>query len=206
MKRAAATFLAFLVLGCAHSASTPEADLVLPGGFSEATTLADLEARFGAANVQIAEPRDGSVLLFPEDPTRRATVRFWDEETLEHFSSITVTDAESRWRGKLGVRIGTTLGELRRLNGVEFWHTGFTSDGTATVRDWWNAGALDVAEGDQLYLGVDLAVRAGADAARAAALSADEPQISSEDPRFAELGDRAVVSAITAWSSLDDEW
>jgi hypothetical protein len=206
MKHTAAPLIGLLVLACVHAAAPPDAGLVLPGDFSEGTTLADLEKRFGAENVHVAEPRDGTVMLFPDDPERRATVRFWDEETLQHFSSITVSDPASRWRGKLGVRIGTPLAELRRLNGAEFWHTGFTADGTAQVRDGWNAGALDVAEGDQLYLGVDVAVRDAADVARAQALSGEEPQISSEDPRFAELGDRAVVSAITAWSSLDDEW
>lgn len=205
MKRIAAVALALFLAACAQTGAPPDAKLLLPGTLSEYTTLADLEARFGAQNVKVAEPRDGTVMLFPDDPELRATVRFWDEETLEHFSSITVTDPESRWRGKLGVRMGTTLAELRRLNAAEFWHTGF-STGTAQVRDWWNAGGLDVVEGDRLYFGVDLAVRDASDAAHAKELSGEDPQISSEDPRFAELGNRAVVTAITAWSSLDDEW
>ena len=152
MNRAAMTLIAIVCLSCAHAGAPPDADLVLPGTFSEQTTLSDLQARFGAANVTIADVPDSEgatsrvVLLFPDDPTLRATARFWDEDTLVHLSSVTVTDPESRWRGKLGVRIGTTFAELRRLNGAEFFYEGFYPDGSGRVRDGWNAGALDVAE------------------------------------------------------------
>jgi hypothetical protein len=150
-------------------------------------------------------PDDGGsgAVLFPDDPTRRATVRFYDDAPLGHLASVTVSDPESRWTGKLGVKIGTTFAELRQRNGVEFWFTGFDADRGGRVRDAWNAGALDTGEGERLYFGVDLRLR---DAAPAGAYPSGEDQISSEDPRYPELGQLAVVSAITAWSSLDDEW
>jgi hypothetical protein len=212
MKPAAITLIAIVCLSCAHAGAPSDADLVLPGTFSEGTTLSDLQARFGAANVVITDVPDGDgatsriVLLYPDDPARRATARFWDEDTLVHLSSVTVTDPESRWRGKLGVRIGTTFAELRRLNGAEFFYEGFYPDGSGRVRDGWNAGALDVAEGDHLYSGVELALRPppGTDLAKAA--PNEEMQTSSDDPLYPQLGELAVVSALTAWSSLDDEW
>lgn len=219
MKRACVVPIAIVLLACGHAAPPPappadapaEGGLVLPGSFSEQTTYADLVQRFGAENVKVVEVSDGPdetsrvVMLFPADPTRRATVRFWDGETLQHLASVTVKDPESAWRGKLGVRIGTTFAELRRLNVAEFWYTGFYDDGSGTVRDAWNAGAFDVGEGELLYFGVDLALRSppGTDAATVAPNG--EERVSSLDPRYPQLGELAVVSALTAWSSLDDE-
>ncbi|HEY0660901.1 MAG TPA: hypothetical protein VGD21_06255, partial [Lysobacter sp.] len=72
---------------------------LLPGPFSQRTTVVDLETRFGKSNVQISEARndDGtlerSVVLFPEDPTRRAFVGFHDAENLSDLQSISVRDA-----------------------------------------------------------------------------------------------------------------
>jgi hypothetical protein len=199
------TLLLLAALGCRHggvSAPGADPDLVLPGAFSEQTTMDDLRARFGAANVTpIDDPDAPGATLFASDPTRRATVRFYDAERT-HLASVTVSDPETRWRGKLGVGIGTTLAELRRLNAAEFWFVRFDAQGDATVRDAWNAGALDVTEGDRLYFGVDLRALPGAPAP----LPAEEGTISSEDPRCAALGEHVAVSAITAWSSLDDEW
>ena len=212
--------VAILLFACGHAAppaeapaaAAPDDGFVLPGTFSEATTLADLQARYGAENVKVAEIADGPdstsqvALLFPDDPTRRATVRFWDGETMQHMASVTVTDPESRWRGKLGVRIGTTFAELRRLNAAEFFYGGFYEDGSGAVRDGWNAGALDVADGDMLYFGLDLGLRppTGVDAGTVAPNG--EPQLSSDDARFPRLGELVVVTGLSAWSSLDDEW
>jgi hypothetical protein len=212
--------VALLLLACGHPAppeaaspaTAPDDGFVLPGTFSEATTLADLEARYGAENVKVAEIADGPdstsqvALLFPDDPTRRATVRFWDGETMQHMASVTVTDPESRWRGKLGVRIGTTFAELRSLNAAEFFYGGFYEDGSGSVRDGWNAGALDVAEGEMLYFGLDLELRAPPGVDVGSVAPNGEPQLSSDDARFPRLGELVAVTGLSAWSSLDDEW
>lgn len=184
-------------------AASPGEALVLPGGFSEQTTIADLRLRFGESNVKIeAAEYGGAAVLFADDPTRRAYVRFFDEER-SHLASITVTDAGSRWRGKHGVHIGMSFAELRKINGNAFYFVGFNADRTATVRDMWDVGALDVTEGQQMYFGVELRVRDGADAA---AVPSSEGTTSSDDPLFPKLGELAEVSAFSAWASLDDEW
>jgi hypothetical protein len=220
MQRASLLPIAILLLACGHAAPPAEAPaaaaaetgLVLPGTFSEQTTLADLQARFGAENVRVEEVSDGPdstsrvALLYPDDPTRRATVRFWDGETMQHLASVTVTDPESTWRGKLGIRIGTTFAELRALNGTEFFYSGFADDGSGSMRDGWNAGALDVAEEDALYFGVELSLRPPSGALLGTVAPHGELQLSSDDPRFPRVGELAVVRALTAWSSLDDEW
>jgi hypothetical protein len=213
--RFVAQLLLIAVTACAGSGSPrtpalPDSAFVLPGPFSEQTTVADLEARYGAANVKRGALPDGEsgIVLFPDDPTQRAYVQFWDDPPSAHMASVTVIDPESRWRGKRGVRIGTTLAELRALNGAEFFFSGFGfySPSKASLRDGWNAGALDVTEGEQLYFGLDLALRDAETLPATAYPGSEEGQVSSEDPRYPKLGELAVVSAITAWSSLDDEW
>ena len=206
------------IVACRHGGLSPAADalpdsaFVLPGAFSEHTTVADLQARFGAPNVKLADVPDAfsgtrpGVVLFPDDPTRRAYVRFYEQEPLHHLASVTVNDAGSRWSGKLGVKIGTSFADLRQRNGAEFWFIGFDAEHEASVRDAWNAGALDVTEGDQLYFGVDLRLREPVKDISATVYPSSEESISSEDPRYPQLGELAFVSAITAWSSLDDEW
>lgn len=214
--RFAASLLLIALTACGTAGSPktsalPDSAFLLPGTFSEQTTVADLKATYGAANVKIgALPNeDGNgVILFPDDPTQRAYVRFYDDPPDAHMASITVTDPESRWRGKRGVKIGTTLAELRALNGEEFYFSGFGfyAPFTATVRDAWNVGALDVTEGEHLYFGVDLRLRDGKNVPASAYPGAEEGQVSILDPRYPTLGELAVVSAISAWSSLDDEW
>ncbi|HEY0660833.1 MAG TPA: hypothetical protein VGD21_05900, partial [Lysobacter sp.] len=155
-----------------------------------------------------------SVVLFPEDPTRRAFVGFHDAENLSDLQSISVRDAGSRWRGKRGVHVGMSFAELRKVNGKPFWFSGFDSEHRGWVRDQWSPalddddatlGALDVEEDDHMYFGVDLGLRGEAKDIPANAYPSDD-SISSDDPRYPRLGEIVEVTAISATTSLDDEW
>jgi len=202
MARLVTALLVAFALGC--GSSTPDSDLILPGAFSEETTVEVLKARYGDANVVVGTLDDGEpgVTLFPDDPTRRAYVRYHGDDPMGLLASITVTDRASRWRGKGGIRVGSSFAEVRTANGNAFYYWGFT-DGRGMVRDTWDVGGLDVVEGDRLYFGVDLQAKPGTPAD---ALPNDEPSASSDDPRFPKVGELVEVSAISAWSSLDDEW
>jgi hypothetical protein len=196
-----------------------DASLDLPGAFAEATTAADFEKTFGKANVKVTEVRDAdgrvlrSLVLFPDDPRRRAYVGFHDRENMTGLASILVNDAGSLWRGKHGVHVGMSFAELRKANGHPFYFSGFDDEQRAWVRDQWSPavdddatlGALDVEENEHLYFGVDLGVRAGIKDLPAAAYP-KEDSTSSDDPRYPRLGETAEVTAISAYSSLDDEW
>lgn len=193
---------------------------ILPGDFSEQTSVADLETRFGKANVTIVDRPDDrggrtrSVILFPGDPTRRAYVDFHDDGSLDGLAGISVRDAGSRWRGKHGVHMGMSFADLRRANGKPFGFTGFDSERRGWAHDQWSPaldedvvqlGALDVDEGDHMYFGVELGLRGDVADVPADALPADET-ISSDDPRYPRLGELVVVTAFSATTSLDDEW
>ncbi len=197
-----------------------DASMVLPGDFSEQTTLSDLQARFGAVNVQVTETTadDGvvsrSAVLFPEDPTRRAYVRFYSSTWSHGLAEVAVRDAGSRWRGKHGARIGMSLAELRAINGKPFYLEGFDDQNRGWARDQWSPslddtdsvpGKLDVEAGDHLYFGVDFGLRGSVGAPTAGAFPRDA-SFSSDDARYPGLGELFEVIAISAYSSLDDEW
>lgn len=202
-------------------ADTVAADsaFVLPGDFSQDTSITDLQARFGKDNVKVVEHRDDSgglrsVEVFPHDPVRRAFVEFHDQATLEGLASISVRDPGSRWRGKHGVRVGMSFAELRRLNGKPFRFSGLDDEQRGWVRDQWSPaldddddrlGAFDVVEGERMYFGVDLHLRAGIKSMPTDALPSDDA-VSSDDPRYPRLGELLEVAAFNAFTSLDDEW
>lgn len=195
-------------------AAAPAADglLVLPGDYSERTTVADLENRFGKVNVRKETTPEPRVVLFPDDPARRAYVTFYERERFEHLARIFVSEPGSLWRGKHGTHIGMTFAKVRALNGKPFSYVAFAGQNSLLVRDSWSPaldddegkpGAFDVTEGDHLYFEIEFGPRDPADAE--AIFSADEP-VSSDDPRVRSLGERIIVTGLGAGSSLDDEW
>ena len=204
--------------GADQKIAPTDSSLVLPGDYSQRTTVADLEAQFGKHNVTIVqepgEPPSRSVVLFPKDPSRRAYARFHDPEALTDLASISVTDADSLWRGKHGVHVGMSFSTLRKLNGKPFWFYGFDSERRASAHDQWSPaldgddgrlGAFDVEEGEHMYFGVELGLRDSTGEIPASAYPADD-SVSSDDPRFPRLGELVVVTGFNATTSLDDEW
>lgn len=211
--------------GCDRPASSPpvaepssaaiapfDTRFLIPGDYRQATTVAELQARFGKDNVRVVDEPQRSLLLFPDDPSRRAQVLFHDSGKLEELASIRVADAGSRWRGKHGVHIGMTLAQVRALNGKPFHFTTDGDGGSARVNDQWSAalgdddsslGRFDVEEGDHVYFWVELGAR---DIAARAAPFPPEDVLSSDDPRLAGKGEEIVVTAFGGATSLDDEW
>ena len=199
-----------------EKATTPEptgdAFFVLPGDYAQKTTVADLEARFGAANVRKEIGAEARVTLFPDDPTRRAHLTFYEGDN--GLARISVTDPGSRWRSKRGVHVGMTLAKLRELNGKPFYYMGFDAQKRAFAHDAWSPslndddatlGAFDVDENDHLYFDVELGVGDVSRITKPTDLPIDE-QVSSDDKRYPHLGEAIVVTGFSARSSLDDEW
>ncbi len=200
----------------ANGGATVEA-WVVPGTFTQGTSLADLQARFGADNVRRQKPDAEAygceAILFPDDPARRAHAFFYDCERLDQLRSIEIRDRDSRWRGKHGVHVGMSFDELRARNGKSFGFSGFDRDGIGRVHDQWSPaigddatlGKLDVEEGDRMYFDVTLGVRADAPASARSIVPRDE-YIASDDPRIPQLAALLEVVGFGASTSLDDEW
>jgi hypothetical protein len=205
--------------GASPAEPMTDPSLVLPGSFAEATTVADLEKLFGKSNIKVTEVRetDGkdhrSLVLFPDDPTRRAYVSFHDDQAMTGLANILVNDPGSLWRGKHGVHVGMSFADLRKANGKPFMFSGFDNEHRGWVRDEWSPalddddtlGALDVEEDEHMYFGVDLGVRGGGKDLPAGTYP-KEDSTSSDDPKYPRLGEIVEVTAISAYTSLDDEW
>lgn len=101
------------------------------GVFNEATTLADLEAAFGKANVvtgTVPGPEGieyTATTIFPGDPEREMQARWWDEENVRYFAGVTLARADT---GPLGVRLGMPVEEVEAINGAPFSFFGFFWD------------------------------------------------------------------------------
>ena len=198
----------------AAAAPASDAFLILPGDYAESTTVADLEARFGKGNVRKETSPEPRLVLFPDDPTRRAYVTFHDDEKFEQLAGILVTDAGSRWRGKHGVQIGMTIAKVQALNRKPFilWvddelqhsraHDGWSP---ALDDDDGSLGAFDVEEGEHLYFDLNFGPTDPAVVKAIPGLPKEE-QVKSDDRRYRELQQALVVTGIGASSSLDDEW
>ncbi len=199
----------------ATSTAVPDdALLVLPGDYAQSTTLAELEARFGKGSLRFEGPPDYGVVLFPEDPSRRAFLSFHNAEAHTDLASISVRDAGSRWRGKQGLQVGTSFAKLRELNGKPFYLMAFENGRKAWAHGQWSPsmsdedsalGKFDVEEGDHMYFDVDLGLRDPA-AASPLADPASESPISSDDADAWNAAERFVVTSFGASTSLDDEW
>lgn len=169
----------------------------LPGQFSAATTEAWLRQRFGDGNVRVGDVPRGEgetsrgILLFPDDPPRRAYLYFQDEQHLRGLSLFRVVDSGSRWRLDNGIGIGTPLSKLLAMNGRPIRFSGFDWDYGGGVSDW-NGGALEPA-GDDPQRAI---VRLTHGDAPADAYPMGDAVFSSDDPRYPHLGDVVSVGEI----------
>jgi hypothetical protein len=111
-------------------------------GFRASMTLQDLQARFGVEQVAIADVPMGEgttetgAVIHGDDPSRRAYVYFVDGNPQATVSAIYVRDAQSIWRGPMGLRLGTSSIELDRMNGRSFRFLGFGWDYGGYVSNW----------------------------------------------------------------------
>ena len=198
--------------GTASLAPSSDAFLVLPGDYSQRTTVADLEARFGKSNVRKETEPNPRIVLYPDDPARRAYVTFFEDDFKE-LARISVSDPGSLWRGKHGTHIGMSFAKLRELNGKPFYFF-FDDQKRGSVHDSWSPslsdedstlGAFDVTEGDHMYFNIELGFADPAGSGQSGSLPVDE-QVSSDDPRLQHLGKQIIVTGLGASNSLDDEW
>jgi len=169
----------------------------LPGALSAATTEHWLRQRFGDANVRVADVPGGEgetargIVLFPDDPTRRAYLYFQDADNLRGLSLFRVVDEGSRWRLGDDIGIGTPLSKLVAMNGKPLTFSGFDWDYGGAIGDW-NGGRLQPADADARRPLIRL--RHG-EAAQGTYPMGDA-MFSSDDPRYPRLREIAFVGEI----------
>jgi hypothetical protein len=190
----------------AEAVPAATATYVLPGDFAPDTGVGQLALRFGKDQVRVgtvpgAEGEDvDGVVLFPDDPARRAYLYFEDAEHITGLSMVRVLDDGSRWRLDNGIGIGTPLSEVLRLNGKPIRFFGLDWDYGGAITDW-SGGRLDPAN-DAIRRGVNLGARADI---------GDKPyptgdgEFASDDPKYPDLGSDLVVDAISVSFPGEDD-
>lgn len=174
------------------------AALVLPGTFVPDTSLATLQSRFGAGNVQRGkvpgaegESSDG-VILYPDDPTRRAYLYYQDAQTLTGLSTIRVFDEGSLWRMDDGIQIGTSLEDLVQRNGKPIRYYGMEWDYGGTITDW-NGGKLAPAKDNPVFRSIRLGPRENS---KDGSYPLGDDEFSSDDRSYPQVGENVVVGEI----------
>lgn len=181
-----------------------QAGLVLPGVFAPDSTPDSLRRHFGAANVQAgrvpgAEGESSpGVILFPDDPARRAYLYFQDETHLRGLASVRIADPESVWRFDDGIAIGTTLAELVRRNGKPITYSGLGWDYGGAVQDL-HGGALAARQKSPIVRSWRLGPR-DIEATRDDAYPIGDGSFASDDPRYPRQGETVAVSEL--WVSF----
>ena len=179
--------------------TTPQAEnWDLPGTLGPMTTQAELEKRFGKANLreeQFDGPEgDGSypvLIAFPDDPAKRLELVLDADDKDAPIQELRTNTPQSQWRDAAGVHAGMTLDELVKLNGAPISFYGLDWDYGGTVQDW-HGGKLANPVGSPLFRRVTLAAREGTKAE----LPQGDGTFRSDDPKWADAGKDLVVGEL----------
>jgi len=119
------------------------------GPVTAASTLDNLRAALGKRNVSLemvqAEDGKGKVsgaVLYPGDAKKRIELAWGDTLTKSRPRWARVRNTANWWHTPAGVRVGTTLRDLEKLNGRAFTVTSFRSGERRIVVHSWNKGNL----------------------------------------------------------------
>jgi len=187
-------------VAAAASDATRATTRLLPQAFRGDESLASLQARFGADNVSVQEVpgAEGDVtrgiVLFPNDPMRRAMLYFADGDNLKQLTMVRIVDDESTWTIGDGLRMGTTLAELVAKNGAPIEFSGFGWDYGGAVASY-RGGALEPRGTEFPRTGFRLAPREGT--GEGVKLPLGEATFASDDPAYAGLAADIVVGELT---------
>lgn len=189
---------------------TQDNTFVLPGALGPDTDVAALRRLFGASNVHLGEvpgPEGTTaqgVILFANDPARRAYLYFQDENARAGLALVSIQDRPSRWALDSGVRIGMPLSQLLALNGKPVRLMGFDWDYGGYVSDW-NGGRLARKAGDMVRRGIRLDIRETAEGLGPDSYPVGDGEFSSDDPRYPRLAEIADVGEISVSFPGEDD-
>ena len=171
----------------------------LPGDLGPLTTQAQLEARFGKANLR-EETFDGAegigtypvLVVFPDDPRKRLELVLDGDNPDAPIQELRVTSTDSIWHDAAGLRPGMTLAELVELNGAPVSFYGLEWDYGGTVQDW-HGGKLANAVGNKLFHRVTLSA---SKAAGDRALPSGDTTFRSDDGKWPDIGKDMIVAEL----------
>lgn len=166
------------------------------GAFARDSSHVRLAQVFGTDNVAYTEvdgPDNSKLMasvLFPRDPQRRLEV-LWTNDASRSGTQVIAINGKSAWAAPRGVKLGTSLAAVEKLNGKPFTIAGFSADGSMTAADWQGGAMLSIPGGCKIGMRF-AADRRAPEAARRQAAAAKE--LPSNDPNLRAV--RASVAEI----------
>ena len=158
-------------------------------------SLDALRKSLGSRNVAAGRvlDEDGSrvpgVVLYPGDPRRRIEIAWADTAARRTPAWARMRGRSNAWRTAAGVRVGTSLLELEKLNGRALTIWGFGGARPGRVRSW-NDGALE-AEMSPARVSFGLPKRATAReiaaVSQGAVLPSGDPTLRRLNPKVSEI-------------------
>jgi hypothetical protein len=152
------------------------------GPFGRNASHASLVKVFGNNNVGYQETpgaQDKKIkasMLYPADPKARLEFIWQDERARRRPALIRAKD-QSAWAAANGIRIGTALADIEKMNGKPFKLSGFDWDYGGRVTDW-RGGALAKPQPGGCTLGIEFV----------------HPEDAPEESLTKVSGDREVLS------------
>ena len=118
-----------------------------------------------------------ATVLYPNEAKRRLEV-IWNNDAARTDLSMVVINGQSQWTAPKGLKLGTQLAALEKINGRPFKLSGFDADGSASVLGW-EGGALTSLPGG-CRVGIRLVADTKAAGDARGAVSGDKQLISSD--------------------------
>jgi hypothetical protein len=119
----------------------PARVIACSGLFAKDSSHIKLATFVGADNIawtQVAGPegsRLNATVLYPRDPRRRLEV-LWNLESARSDTQLIVITGESTWAGPKGVKLGTPLATVEKINGRPFTIKSFGGETGGMVTTW----------------------------------------------------------------------
>jgi hypothetical protein len=150
-----------LVLSSSPASAESAATRVIKceGSFGRNASHASLVKAFGNNNVVyreiegVQDKKTKASILYPADPKARLEFIWQDERARRRPGLIRAKD-QSAWAAANGIRIGTALADVEKMNGKPFKLSGFDWDYGGRVTDW-RGGALAKPQPGGCTLGIE---------------------------------------------------
>jgi len=165
------------------------------GAFARDSSHIRLAQVFGPDNVAYTEvdgPDNSKLMasvLFPRDPLRRLEV-LWNNDSSRSGTQVIAINGKSAWSAPRGIKLGTAIAAVEKLNGKPFTMTGFGADGSSTA-DWQGGAMLSLPGGCKVGIRFVADARAPDDARQQAStakeLQSNEPNVRALRPTVAEI-------------------
>jgi hypothetical protein len=175
--------------------STQARQIDCRGAFARDSSHIRLAQIFGPDNVTYTEvdgPENSKLMasvLFPRDPQRRLEL-LWNNDASRSGTQVIVINGKSNWAAPRGVKLGTQLAAVEKLNGKPFKLTGFGADG-GSASDWQGGALLSLQGGCKIGMRFVADQRAPEDArsqlASAKELQSSDASVRAARPTVAEI-------------------